>query len=275
MSAFFAMIRKHLFESRWLLVLTAAALFGLSWLTVYITSKTEARVRQATGSLRGLGRFAFRGVEVPIQELESVAFEVAWWNHPFILLSVLTWAVARGSGAVAAEVERGTLDLILSRPVSRSAYLASHVVVAGLGLAVLAATLVAGNLTGTRYNRVETPATFLVLARPALNLAALGLAVHGYTLLFSALESVRWRPNLIGSVLTLVGFILLVIANVPVLEDWKWLGNLSIFKAYDPVAAAVHGRNLAFNAGLLGGIGLAGIVVAFVGFNWRDLPANS
>ena len=158
-------------------------------------------MRQATGSLRGLGRFAFRGVEAPVQELESVAFEVAWWNHPFILLSVLTWAVARGSGAVAAEVERGTLDLILSRPVSRSAYLASHVLVAGLGLAVLAAALVAGNLAGTRYNRVETPATFLVLARPALNLAALGLAVHGYTLLFSALESVRWRPNLIGSVL--------------------------------------------------------------------------
>ncbi len=77
-----------------------------------------------------------------------------------------------------------------------------------------------------------------------MNLAALGLAVYGYTLVCSAIDRIRWRPNLIGSVLTLVAFILLIIANVPVLEDWKWLGNLSIFKAYDPVAAAVHGGSI-------------------------------
>ena len=33
-----------------------------------------------------------------------------------------------------AEVERGTLDLILSRPVSRFSYLLSHVLIGVLGL---------------------------------------------------------------------------------------------------------------------------------------------
>src|SRR5947208_7877999 len=93
MSAFIAMVRKHLFESRWMLALTAAALFGLSWLTVYITSKTEARVRQSTRAARGLRMLAFRGVEGAVQDLPSVAFEVGWWNHPFILLNVLVWPI--------------------------------------------------------------------------------------------------------------------------------------------------------------------------------------
>jgi ABC-2 type transport system permease protein len=204
-----------------------------------------------------------------------VAFEVAWWNHPFILINVLLWAIARGSAAVASEIERGTLDMTLSRPVSRTSYLASQILVGVSGIIVLALALVMGNLIAGRFSRVESPPTLLILARPAVNLAALGLAVYGSTLLVSAIDQVRWRPNLIGSVVTLASFVLLVIANVPVLEDWKWLGNFSIFKAYDPVSAAVSGRDLAFHTTVLGGLGLAGIALSFLGFLRRDLPANS
>lgn len=275
MTPFLALVRKHLTESRWLLGLTATALFALSWLTVVITSLTEARVRKSMGGTSGLRGLAFRGVEGPVRELASVAFEVAWWNHPFILLNILLWAIARGSAAVALEIERGTLDMTLSRPVSRFTYLASQVLVGVSGIVFLCVAMVVGNLIAGRFYRVETPPTLLILARPALNLAALGLAVYGYTLFLSAIDNVRWRPNLIGSVLTLTGFVLLVIANVPVLEAWKWLGNGSIFKAYDPVSAAVSGRDLAFNTTVLGGIGLAGIALGFLGFRRRDLPANS
>ena len=64
------------------------------------------------------------------EQPSSISLMIASWNHPFILLLVSMWAIGRGSAAVAAEVERGTLDLILSRPVSRWAYLASQVIVA-------------------------------------------------------------------------------------------------------------------------------------------------
>lgn len=275
MTPFLALLRKHLTESRWLLGLTTIALFSLSWLTVLITSLTEARMRKSLGDSRGMRNFAFRNVEGPVAELASVAFEVAWWNHPFILINVLLWAIARGSGAVALEIERGTLDLVLSRPVSRLSYLTSQVVMGMAGLLWLCVAMTAGNLLAGRFYAVETPPTIGILSRPALNLAALGFAVYGVTLLLSAIDSVRWRSTLIGSVLTLTSYVLLVIANVPVLEDWKWLGNFSIFKAYDPVSAAIDAHDLALHTMILGGIGLAGIVLGFVGFLWRDLPANS
>jgi ABC-2 type transport system permease protein len=275
MIPFLALVRKQVNESRWLLGLTTAALFGLSWLSVVITALRESQIRNALGTSRGLRGLAFRGVEGPLGELDSVAFEVAWWNHPFILINVLLWAIARGSAAVASEIERGTLDMTLSRPVSRTSYLASQILVGVSGIIALALALVMGNLIAGRFYRVETPPTLLMLARPAVNLSALALAVYGYTLVLSAIDQVRWRPNLIGSVVTLTSFVLLVIANVPVLEDWKWLGNASIFKAYDPVSAAVSGRDLAFHTTVLGGIGLAGIALGFLGFLRRDLPTNS
>ena len=44
MRAFWALIRKQIVESRWTLVLSAAALFGLGWLFVYVTARTEAEI---------------------------------------------------------------------------------------------------------------------------------------------------------------------------------------------------------------------------------------
>ena len=74
----------------------------------------------------------------------SVSIMMTFWNHPLIMLMISIWAIGRGSGAVAAEIERGTMDLILSRPVARWTYLAAQVVVATVGLAILAAALFAG-----------------------------------------------------------------------------------------------------------------------------------
>ena len=44
MRPFWALIRKQIVESRWTLVLSAAALFGLGWLFVYVTARTEAEI---------------------------------------------------------------------------------------------------------------------------------------------------------------------------------------------------------------------------------------
>jgi ABC-2 type transport system permease protein len=275
MTAFLALVRKQVVESRWMLGVSAAALFGLSWLSVYFTSRIEGRMRQVTGGGgRGPMRM-LRGLGGDDMDFSSAAIEMALWNHPFVVLMLGVWAIGRGSAAVAAEVERGTMDLVLSRPVSRSSYLASQVLVAVGGLAVLAAAMIAGNQAATRYNPIATPPSAALLLKPAANLAALALAIYGYTLLFSALDIVRWRPTLWGSVLTLAMFIAHVAANLPEMEDWKWVDRFSIFNAYNLVELVTKGQTLASNAGYLAGIGGAGIALAFLAFALRDLPTNS
>lgn len=279
MTAFAALVRKQFIESRWVLGLTAAALFGFGWLYVFVTSLTEAQIRKAAVGMGDVPRLRMlRSMGVTDLEPSTVSLVAAFWHSPAILLAISVWAVGRGSVAVAAEVERGTLDLILSRPVRRTAYLGSQVAFAVLGLLLLAAALVAGSLIGSRYNTLREPLSVWALSGPALNLAALGLAMYGYTLLFSSLDSARWRPNLLGAALTLGGFIAWVVALLPVMADSRarpWLERVSIFKAFNPVEIVTKGETLGFNLGILTLVGLAGIGAALLAFSVRDLPANS
>jgi ABC-2 type transport system permease protein len=276
MTAFWALIRKQVVDARWTLGFSAAALFGLSWLFVYATSRIEERMR-AVAAMGGAARpmRMLRGLGGESMDFTSPAIEMAFWNHPFIVLTFAIWVIGRGSAAVAAEVERGTMDLILSRPISRTRYLAAQVTVALNGLAVLAGAMILGNWLATRYNPIQDPPSLALLLRPSANLAALGLSIYGYTLLCSTLDSVRWRPTLIASVVTLAGFIANVVANLPTLEDWKWLEKFSIFKAFDPVEVVTKGQTLGFNLAILSGLGVAGVVLAFLAFAVRDLPSNA
>ena len=58
--------------------------------------------------------------------------------------------------------------------------------------------------------------------RPAVNLAALGLPIYGYTLLASALDYVRWRATLIGSVLTRSDSSSWSFRSIPILQKMSW-----------------------------------------------------
>src|SRR4051794_2784786 len=124
MRSFWALIRKQVDESRWTLGVSAAALFGLGWLSVYITSLNEAELVRLLGSDEGGSRIQWMRNLGVMDDLTSASIMMAFWSHPFFMMLVSIWAIVRGTGAVAGEVERGTMDLILSRPVSRTVYLA-------------------------------------------------------------------------------------------------------------------------------------------------------
>ena len=275
MRPFWALIRKQLVESRWTLVLTALTLFGLGWLFVYVTARTEAEIVSKLDSGEGGGRIEFMRM-MGVQST-SISIMMTFWNHPLIMLMISIWAIGRGSQAVAAEIERGTMDLVLSRPVARWKYLSAQVLVASLGLALLAFSLFLGASIALQYNFLREPPTPSLLLRPAINLAVLGLPIYGYTLLASSLDHVRWRPTSIGSVLTLGGIIAYVVSMIPVFADasWRpWLERVSIFKAYNPIELVDKGDTLLFNASILTGVGATCIALAFVAFSFRDLPTN-
>ena len=144
-----------------------------------------------------------------------------------------------------------------------------------LGLVILASALVVGNRVGGLYNRVADPPSASALIKPAMNLALVGVAVYGYTLLIAARDVVRWRPNLFAAAVTIAGFAAGVASSLPTLSDWEWVGRFSVFKAFDPVEVAVTGKTFARHAAGLGAVGAIGVAAAFVVFQRRDLPSNS
>lgn len=267
------LIRKQLRDSRWLLGVSSAAFFGLSWLTVYLAHNFEQLM--AEGKLGpNVRRYGFlRGLGGAAMDYSTTALEVCWWNHPFVVLVVLGWAVARGGAAVAGEIERGTLDLTLSRPVARSTFLFAQLVATVLGLAMLCVALISGNVVATQFHEVKDPPTVVTLLKPATMVFALGWAIFGYTLPFSAIDVARWRPMVLSVGITLGGLIAMSVA--PQFENLDWLEKLSVFQAYAPVTVALQGEPLLYNTTVLGLVGLAGVIAAFVAFARRDLPANS
>src|SRR4051794_5921275 len=167
MMAVWALLRKQALESRWVLGLMALAFFGLSILTAWLAFRFEALI--ALGELGpAVRRYRFlRALGGENMDYSTTALEVCWWNHPVIVLTVLAWAINRGSSAVAGEIERGTLDLTLSRPVSRTTYLLSQVAFTLIGLLVLAAALIAGNRVGAQLYTLKAPPSVLTLLRPS------------------------------------------------------------------------------------------------------------
>ena len=157
MKPFFALLRKHVHDTRGTLILSAAALFALGWLFVFVTSLNETEILKALSSETEDTRFRWlrnMGLE---EQPPSVSIMMSFWSHPLIIAMLSIWAIGRGSIAVGAEVERGTLDLILSRPVSRTSYLFTHVLMAIFGFVFLALALAVGARIGAHYNYLRVP----------------------------------------------------------------------------------------------------------------------
>lgn len=190
----------------------------------------------------------------------------------------LFWGISRGSAAVAAEIERGTMDMILSRPVSRTNYILAHVMLTIFGFGLMIVALLAGNQFGEIFHSVDMPPRVIALARPALNVTAMGLAMFGITLAISSWDLARWRPTMIASILTIAQLVGYAVANQPDTPDDSWYkvpGKFSIFSTFYPIESFVKGEYLARHVLILLAVFVLGVILAIWRFNTRDLPANS
>ncbi len=198
-----------------------------------------------------------------------------WDNNALILLLIGLWAIARGS-TMAGEIEKGTMDLIMSRPVRRSTYALTHLIVGLLGFIVIGAAMLAGSLASAHFNLLRSPPSVTILLKPIVNLAALGWAIYGYTFLIAGIDIVRWRPVMIGSVATIAAYLAHVIANAPTIaEEYKVIDRFSIFRACRLIEVVTTGETFVFNVAVLGLIGFLGVAIGFFYFINRDLPAGS
>lgn len=305
MRAALALIRKQLRETRWQLLLSCLALFWLSWLSIYNAWWTQRRiesVREITQTLasedgesfrvasseeieeavgkdqardlrREASRIRDRGTFDLPPPIEGILF---FWNMPGMLLPLLIWSIGRGTIAVAGELERGTLDLVLSRPISRAGFLATHLTTAVIGMLAFVAALIAGYIIGGRAYPLSDPPGLAILARPSLNYIALGLAIYGICLALSCLDLVRWRPILVGTIFTILSFVNYGLAQLPALKDYRtFLEATSIFTAYRPQESVKPEAPFARDLGLLLGVGGLATAAGGVIFLRRDLPSNT
>lgn len=192
--------------------------------------------------------------------------------HPISLILNGIFAVGFASAAIAGERQRGTLEVLLARPISRREVHSTLYIALLVFLGVSVAAILAGNLAGA--------ALFGVLGE--LNLSRVPILWLNGVLLFGAIGSIglaasvsfdRLTPAL-GLTLTvvLVSYFLEILGSL--WPDAQGLQPYSLFFYLRP-RAILTGQTDLFSFGLLLAIALAAVAYALAIFPRRDLAAPS
>ncbi|MFJ2867511.1 ABC transporter permease subunit [Kitasatospora sp. NPDC087314] len=191
-------------------------------------------------------------------------------THPFWIALQLTVIGSLGAAAVAADVESGTIELLMTRPVSRRRLLAERAgaLVAATVLLNAAATLtVALGVALSPELHAAVPEGGVFAA--GLMGCALAFCLTGPVLAVSALT--RRRAYVIGAAVAFgaVGFALNFVALA--WSPARSLRYLSPFHYYTPGDTLAHGGVPWLSLGVLTGVGLLGLLAAFRLLERRDL----
>ena len=181
----------------------------------------------------------------------------------------LIFATLTGSGLIAKEIEDGTSELWLSVPDHRWRLFLAKMAALAIALIAMVASVVAATWLGAALVNVtvEPRALWALL----LTMAAFLLTVGAYSSLFSAISSSRGRAAGISLAVTLVSYLLWVVASLA--HSWQWLKDFSIFTAYAPQAALANGHLDAAPIAILAGITAICVAFSLVAFERRDAIA--
>ncbi len=191
------------------------------------------------------------------------------WNHPVTLAVGGAVAVVLASRAVAGEIEAGTLELVLSQPISRGRYLAGQILFALAALAALSLAGAAAALAGERlYGLKALGIGPLILL--AVNFFLLQAAWFGVTLLVSVFGREAGRVAFTGFLITLLSYLAQVIAQI-----WPRAAFLRPYSPnayYDPRVIIKTGALPFKSVAVLAGIAVVGAALSLWRFRQRDIP---
>ena len=320
----FLLVRKLLRDVRPALVVVCLLLFLFAGLWVKITQRVTAEITPFFNIVAGRAKLnpklfeevLFRGPGKVSQAVLGGAdlrferpmdFLSVGMLHPVVLILASVWAVGRAGGAVAGELDRGTMELLMSQPIPRNRLILAHFLVDCLVIPTLCLSFIGGTQFGlwaagpfvVDYTAVqkllpmmevpETPEVLEVSGRPQLpavaNLAALLFAMSGITLALSAAGRSRWKVIGVGVLVTVLMFIANVLGQL--WEEAGFLRPFSVFYYYQPQkimlrnewtvdTGTVWGPGWAYSVPVVGAlvaVGVVGYLVALRVFTRRDLPA--
>ena len=178
----------------------------------------------------------------------------------------LIFTIAQGTGATAAEEERGTLDILLSSPLTRVQVLVHKLgamVAAVLALAVVlwVSVIIGAVIVDMELGLAGTTAVTVHAVLLAMSFGGLALATG------SATGKRGLSTGVTGAVAVTAYFIY---ALIPLVDGLEHASKVSPFHYYITADPLVNGLNFA-HAGMLLAMTAVSVIVALVTFERRDL----
>jgi ABC-type transport system involved in multi-copper enzyme maturation permease subunit len=191
---------------------------------------------------------------------------ISSWLWPIIATAA---ALLLGTRAVAADLDRGFLDLPLSTRLSRGRYLAANIAAQVLVMAALAsATVLAIWLAAAATGNVFDFARFALAGVLSFTF---GCAIAGPTTLLSVATLSRGRAaGIVGGVVFAM-YAVFVVTQVS--ADWAWIAPISAWDHFKTTTLIDGGVVPVGDALLFAAVALVGWVGALWAFRSRDLAA--
>ena len=180
---------------------------------------------------------------------------------------IAAFVISFTSGAVAREVEQGTIELVLAYPIGRIRFFLSKVAALAIGVLLIVAATLAGIWVGALTQHVQVaPGSFAAIGVLA---ATFALAIAGYGFLFSAAASERATAAGAAAGVTILFYAVNFASSI--WTQLSGLSRLSIFHYYAPQDAINLGRVDTGAFLVLFGVALLTMLAGAAVFRLRDL----
>ena len=261
-----AVWKKCIAESLPLFIALALGVISFAWFRVHVVGELD------TSSFRGILDL------IPEEWLNYTSVDIEWLisfvgrtamtlDEPFLVMMIAMWAIVRGSDVVSGEISRGTMEMLLSQPVSRRQVFVIHSLVTVIGIALLVLLTWLAMWASVHMTEVKVvdeskitfwtqmmapiellsgkPRKFDMIQKPMadyvdatlflpglVNLMLLGCFIASIATFVSSLDRFRWRTLGISvGVYMIAAMIKILGMSSPAFEWTEWL---TFFSLYEP-----------------------------------------
>lgn len=192
------------------------------------------------------------------------------WNHPVVHAMLVAVIMTLASRAIAGEIEDGTLELILTQPLSRPIYLATQIIFTFFVLLGLISAMLIGVKLGLTIYGLQRVLSWPDFLPVALNLFSLELAIYGVTLFLSSLCREAGRVVTITLLFVLISYLLQAVTRLwPAIQ---FLQPYIIFEYYSPQRMVMNESISWGNIAVLLAVGFVTGGAGWWKFMRRDIP---
>lgn len=247
-----------------------AAVIFLMQIAIAAIVHDNANIRMFLTILRSLPSIVKTAIGGDMIDSGSMsALLTVGYQHPLVMFLYLLYSVGVPAGLLTGEIQRGTMELILSRPITRTQVYICAAILTLAGLFGLIAMMFLGTVTAVNVYEFKEPITLDLFLRLAVNGGLLAGAFGAFSLVCAALFGRLYlAAGVAAGFLTLNYFIAIVAEWWPPVH---FLHKATLFYLvyYSNLWFAWPLRNMAW----LGAILIALVILGGIIWRSRDLPS--
>lgn len=269
-----AILRKTFRDSLWLVALLTTVI--VVWEILFIRGVhdllSNEQLSQQILQFEHVKRFMklFLGGDL-VDNLTPTGVLTIGFVHPFLLALNWTLLLTVCTRVTTGEIERGTADLMLTLPISRSGYYLSVSAVWVLFGIPMSLAPLAGVAVGVNLTPLWGPVDLGRLGMLCWFLVAMYLAVGGLAMLIGSILTTRGRA--VGMMLGLLLLSVLINFLEQFWEPIRHIAFLGILHYYQPLPLVRTGMLPLPDLITLLGVGVVSWVIGWWRFTRRDIPA--